>query len=96
MLIRPVTKPAIVIDPNETWREFFSSMANFSDPKVVPLSTLPKDYDPTKRRFHSLKTMVNWRNQNLVENYRSLPDRSCVSIDYERKELNSSSQQNQP
>jgi hypothetical protein len=77
----------VIIDPNETWREFFRSMANFSDPKVVPVSSLPRDYDPSKRKYQSLKTLFNWRNQNIVESYKPTLDRSAVSIDMEKNEL---------
>ena len=49
----------MVIDPNESWSDFFKSMVNLDQPKVVPLSKLPKGYDPTKRRFNKLKT-IHW------------------------------------
>ena len=85
--MRPKTKGQMIIDPNESWKEFFSSMIHFSDPKVVPVSSLPKDFDPSKRRFHSLKSFVNWRNQNLVETYQPISEQSIVHADLERNEL---------
>ncbi len=60
-----------VIDPNETWTDFFSSMVGFEDPKVVSLKELPKDFKPEDRTLHKLKSVINWRNQNYLEKYRS-------------------------
>ncbi len=77
----------MIIDPNESWKEFFSSMINFSDPKVVPVSKLPKDFDPSQRRFHSLKSLVNWRNQNLIENYQPNSENNEIHSDLERNDL---------
>ena len=60
----------MVIDPNESWSEFISSMAGFDDPKMVPLDSLPEDFDPKQRKFHTLKSIINWRNQNYIENWK--------------------------
>jgi len=87
MLTRPKSKEQVIIDPHESWKEFFSSMINFSDPKVVPVSKLPKDYDPSKRRFQSLKSLVNWRNQNLIESYQPSSEQNEIQSDLERNEL---------
>lgn len=55
------------MDPNETWREFFSSMIEFRDPKIVPLGSLPEEFDPKERRWERVKSLVNWRNKNYLE-----------------------------
>ena len=67
---RITRKPAVVIDPNETWGQFFKSMLAFDEPKTVPKDSLPEDYDPAKKRFNSLKTLVNWRGQNYIEEFK--------------------------
>ena len=46
-------------------------MVNLDQPRVIPISSLPKQYDPSSRPLQKLKTMVNWRNQNNLENYSS-------------------------
>ena len=51
-----------VIDPNESWGQFFRSVIGFSDPKIVPLKKLGKDFKPEKRSFQKLKSVTNWRN----------------------------------
>ena len=45
-------------------------MVNFDDPKTVAVQSLPEGYDPTKKRFNSLKTLVNWRGQNYIEDFK--------------------------
>lgn len=84
---RPKERAEVIIDPNETWKEFFKSMVSFSDPKVIPVSELPKDFDPSKRRFQSLKSFVNWRNQNMVEHFTPVNEKSTLSMDLERNQL---------
>lgn len=63
-----------VFDPNESWRDFFFSMLEFWDPKIVPLNQLSKDFDPKKRKFESLKTIINWRNKNYLESIEDIKE----------------------
>lgn len=70
--MRKVSK---VIDPNETWGQFFRSMAEFKDPNTVPLEKLSEGFDPSQRKFNSLKTLINWRGQNYIEDFKPIvPD----------------------
>ena len=57
----------MVIDPNETWGQFISSIIEFKEPKMIPVDELPGEYNPENRRLNSLKTLVNWRGQNYIE-----------------------------
>ena len=33
-------------DPNESWKDFFHSMVEFRDPKIVPIKRLNGEFDP--------------------------------------------------
>ena len=77
----------MVIDPNETWGEMFYSVIRFQDPKLVPLDSLSKDFDPTKRKWHSLKSIINWRNQNFIEHYKPKEPSREECNDVERTEI---------
>lgn len=59
-----------IIDPNESWGQFFKSVIGFSDPKIVPLKKMGKDFKPENRSLHKLKSVINWRNQNYLENFK--------------------------
>ena len=60
-----------MIDPNETWGQFLKSMLLFDEPKTVPVDSLPEGYDPAKKPLNSLKTLVNWRGQNYIEEFKT-------------------------
>ena len=74
----------MVIDPKESWSQFFSSMVNLDQPKVIPLSEAPEDYNPNNRPLQRLRTVINWRNQNYLESFRP---KSAVSCDLNDGEL---------
>ena len=76
-----------MIDPNETWGEFISSMVGFDDPKMVPLESLPDDFDPKKRKFNTLKSVINWRNQNYIENWKPKRVNTAEFKDIEQNDM---------
>lgn len=59
---KQVNKKEVIIDPNESWREFFRSMLGFDEPKVIPLNKMPKGFNPEERPLHRVKSLINWRN----------------------------------
>ena len=62
-----------MINPNESWKDFFKSMVTFKEPELVSVSSLPPEQHPQNRRFNSVKYLVNWRGQNYHETWKPLP-----------------------
>lgn len=64
----------MVINPNESWKDFFKSMIEFREPDLVPIGSLPPEQHPQNRTLGSVKYMVNWRGQNYIETWKPVPN----------------------
>lgn len=59
------------------------SMVDFKEPNTVPVESLSDGYDPTKKRFNSLKTLINWRGQNYIEDFKPVVENENIQPDVE-------------
>lgn len=82
-----IRKKEVVIDPNETWREFVSSVIGFEDPKTVPVDSLPEDFNPSNRKFERFKSLINWRNKNYIENWKKEKSEEEQYTDIEQNKI---------
>ena len=75
--------PPQMFDPKESWGEFLTSMISFKTPKLVPISSVPVELRPENRRLASVRSLINWRGQNYLEDQKNDPDFQ----DFAQKEL---------
>lgn len=75
--------PPQMFDPKESWGEFVASMLSFKPPKLVPIDSVPAELRPENRRLASVRSLVNWRGQNYLENQKDEPN----SRDFPQQEL---------
>lgn len=80
-------KQDLVIDPNESWKDFFKSMIAFEEPKLVPVDSLSEEQHPKNRKLGSVKYMINWRGQNHLESWTPL-SHSTVYSETDQNKLN--------
>lgn len=57
----------MVLDPNESWGEFFRSVILLEDAKVVPIKSLSSTDLGWLRNPSKVKKVLNWRNCNYIE-----------------------------
>eukprot|EP01017_Pseudomicrothorax_dubius_P027295 TRINITY_DN3124_c0_g3_i1.p1 TRINITY_DN3124_c0_g3~~TRINITY_DN3124_c0_g3_i1.p1 ORF type:complete len:274 (-),score=82.84 TRINITY_DN3124_c0_g3_i1:130-951(-) len=48
-----------VIDPRESWQQFFKRVMNFEDPPIVERSSLPPELQPQNRKLGKLRELLN-------------------------------------
>jgi hypothetical protein len=57
----------LIIDPNESWQDFFRSVILLEDAKVVPIKSLSANDLRRVKNPSKMKKWLNWRNCNYVE-----------------------------
>ena len=57
----------VIIDPNESWGDFFKSVILLDDAKVIPVRQLSATDLGRMRNASKIKKWVNWRNCNYIE-----------------------------
>ena len=56
-----------MIDPNESWGEFFKSVILLEEAKVIPIRSLSVTDLKKLKNQSKMKKVFNWRNSNYIE-----------------------------
>jgi hypothetical protein len=57
----------LIIDPNESWQDFFRSVILLEDAKVIPVKSLSATDLGKFKNPSKIKKWINWRNCNYIE-----------------------------
>jgi ankyrin repeat protein len=89
----PLADP--VIDPRETWTDFFKRVSNFDPPPLVERASLPNELQPQNRVLGKIRELINFKNPNKPsDGDKSAPNRAASSIVPGQKERDSDVNEN--